>query len=83
MAFNLEGMAQDQARNERKERLLKEYRAARSLKIQGEKEAETARKKVEGAERTMAKLIKEAEDELGEEWHSPKGDINQTKEVTE
>jgi len=70
MAFDLEGLAQQQSREERQASLLKQYRAARSLKIQAEKEIDIAQKKLRGAEATMAKLLKEAEDELGEEWQA-------------
>jgi hypothetical protein len=68
MGFDLKAEAQGQVREERKRELVKKYRDTRSQLVQAKKEAENAARKVEGLTGALAKIEKEAEDELGEEW---------------
>lgn len=69
MAFDLKAEAQAQSRAERKDTLVKKYRDTRSQLMQAQKEAASATAKVSGLTNALAKVEKDAEDELGEEWH--------------
>ena len=69
MAIDLVGLAKEASKKERTEKLVKEFRNKRSQLLGAEKEQENLTKKIEGLKKELSKIEKEAEDELGEEWH--------------
>ena len=69
MAINVVALAQEQTKRERTDKLVKEFRDLRSQLKNATKTRDDADKQITGVNKSIEKLLKQAEDELGEEWH--------------